>query len=164
MSRHILAISKEVPLCPPVPSQKTDQEARPIHILLLGAHLIIRSHSLSLLPRSLCSLSFNFPHYTPRLASENWSRLCRTILLWYITLLGPYQMCQWKLWAAVVGSFVLWHNCSPPPITETLSILCWAQIRSAGRLWISTGESSHCSHCSRLQILDWQAILVLLSS
>lgn len=75
MSRHILAISKEVPLCPPVPSQRTDQEARPIHILLLGAHLIIRLHSLSLLPRSLCSLSFNFPHYSPRLASENWSRL-----------------------------------------------------------------------------------------
>ncbi len=28
MSRHILAISKEVPLCPPVPSQRTDQ--RPV--------------------------------------------------------------------------------------------------------------------------------------
>lgn len=56
-------------LRPPVASQRTVQESRPIHILLLCVQLIIRSHSPP--PPGLCSLSFNFLHYSQRLAFEN---------------------------------------------------------------------------------------------
>lgn len=160
MSRHILAISKEVPLYPPVPSQRTVQEARPIHILLLWAHLIICLRSLSPPPLSLAlslgSLSFNFPHYSPRLALENRSRLLQHHPFLVYRSVRTLSDVSMEAVGCAVGSFVLWHHCSPPPITETLSPLCWAQIRSAERLWISTAESSHCSCCSRLQILDWQ--------
>lgn len=162
MSRHILAISKEVPLCTPVPSQKTDQEARPIHILLLGAHLIIRSHSLSLLPRSLCSLSFNFPHYTPRLASENWSCLLQN----YPSLVYHSARTLSDVSVEAVGCRC-WQLCSLTQLQSSTHY--WDSLYSVLRPDKVCGETVDqygriLSLFSLFETLDWQAILVLLSS
>lgn len=127
-------------------------------------HLLTLPLSSPTLSLSLCSLSFNFPHYSPRLALENWSFLLQHHPFLVYRSVRTLSDVSMEAVGCAVGSFVLWHHCSPPPITEILSPLCWAQIKSAERLWISTAESSHCSCCSRLQILDWQAILALFSS
>lgn len=135
---------------------------RPIHILLLRAHLIIRSHSPSLSVVYLLILPITLSDLHLRIGLA----FCRSIHLWSIALLGSYQMCQWKLWAAAVGSFVLWHHCSPPPITETLSpsLSLFPLVLSPDKVCGETVDQYKRIHALFLSVpdsrfLDWQAVL-----
>lgn len=141
MSRHILAISKEVP---PLSTSSFPENSPggPSNSHFITPSPPHHSLALPLSSPTLCSLSFNFSHYSPRLAFENWSRFLQqhpSLVYRSVRALSDVSM---EAVGCAVGSFVLWHHCSPPPITETLSLLCWAQIRSAERRWMSTAPDS----------------------
>lgn len=89
----------------------------PHHLLALP----LSSPTLSL-PLSVVYLLI-FPITLPESRWRIGLAFCSTIRFWYIALLGPYQMCQWKLWAVLLAALFYDTTAVLHPLLR-LSLLC----------------------------------------